>query len=73
MKIVEDVSECFASLGILFINTHGLIENMKRNMKEQNKETLCTALHYFVIYMNEPKFSFIWKNKDLKMIFVGVI
>lgn len=43
MKIVEDESECFASLGILFINTHGLIENMKRNMKEQNKETLCNA------------------------------
>ena len=55
MKIVEDESECFASLGILFINTHGLIENMKRNMKEQNKETLCNAWNYFVIYMNEPK------------------
>ena len=58
MKIVEDESECFASLGILFINTHGQIENMKRNMKEQNKETLCNAWNYIVIYMNEPK-SFI--------------
>ena len=44
MKIVEDVSECFASLGILFINTHGLIENMKRNMKEKKTKKLC-AMH----------------------------